>query len=261
MCGDSTRKWNRGIQNELTRNNILDLALGNIPAIYIRSFINEATAASIRQVYSGLAHGYYKDVIPKIKKIGPTVFEHTFADRERYFAEARETGELFSSAMKDIGPPLRIFQRNLQEQCGWRSQVASDHVFGEYFAGTLRSIEEGTPVHIDFAPHESPGWEMIGFVESQLAANVYLDVTSEHGDLVIYDKFWTPDEERYRFKNRFGYDDATVRGKSCEVIKPTSGSMVLFNSRFFHRVEATWQRRLTYSFFCALHDGNVIHWS
>ena len=253
--------WARGVQDELTRGNLLDLAKGNISAISIQSFVDEATAGAIGQAYGGLMHGRYKDVVPPISKCGPTVFEHKFADRELYFMEARATNELFSSALKGILLPLRLFQRNLLEQCGWSSKLATDRVFGDYFAGTLRSIEEGTALHIDFAPYESPSWEMICSVDSQLSANVYIDSDLETGDLLIYDKAWTLEDERYRFKDRFGYDDAAVEARSRIAVKPALGAIVLFNSRFFHRVEATWHRRLTYSFFFAIYGDHIIMWS
>ena len=117
------------------------------------------------------------------------------------------------------------------------------------------------PVHIDFAPFESPGWEMISGVDAQLAANVYLDASPEQGDLVIYDKLWNPDDEQYRFEDRFGYSDAAVSEAPYEVLTPASGAIVLFNSRCFHRVVATGRRRLTFSFFLGFQDDEIILWS
>jgi hypothetical protein len=255
------RHWIHGVQNELTKTNIIDLARGNIPAIYISSFIDEVTASAIRHSYSGLTQSYYENVIPRIKKFGPTVFEYKFADRKDYFFQARETRKLLLSVMKDILSPLEIFRHNLKEQCGWSSNLAEDHLFGKYFAGTFRSIEEGTPVHIDFAPHESPEWEMISSVKAQLTANIYLDAPPEGGNLVIYEKLWNPEDERYRFKNRFGYADAAIEATSFETIKPRDCAISLFNSQFFHRVDPSWQRRLTLSFFFALQKDSLIFWS
>ncbi|HLK57700.1 MAG TPA: hypothetical protein VKU00_14135 [Chthonomonadaceae bacterium] len=245
----------------MTRANLFDLASGQIPAICLYDFIDEPTVAAIRSAYSGLVHGYYKDVVPRIEKCGPTVFEHPFTDREHYFKEARETDRLFSAAMQDTVSPLHIFQQKMQEECGWSSTRASDSTFGNYFAGTLRSIEGGTPVHIDYAPYEAPSWEMISSVDAQLSANVYLDGTPGQGNLIIYDKPWILEDEQYRFKDRFGYDDAVVREAPCAVIPPVSGAVVLFNSRCFHRVEPTVTRRLTFSFFFAIQDNSLILWS
>jgi len=253
--------WDRGVQSELTRTNLVDLANGNIPAINIPCFIDEATADSVRQIYSGLVRGYYKNVVPPITKFGPAVFEYEFADRKDYFSQANATNKLLSSLMAGVLSPLLRFQQRLQEQCDLSSSLAIDQRFGRYFAGTLRSIEEGTPVHIDFAPHESASWEMISSVEAQLTANLYLDTPLEKGNLVIYEKSWVEDDERHRFENRFGYDDAVVEAAPFEVIKPMDRNFTLFNSRFFHRVEETWQRRLTYSFFFAFKEDHVIMWS
>jgi carrier-protein-independent halogenase WelO5-like protein len=252
----ATGHWVRGVQTELTAGNLAELARGRIPAIYLRSFVDDTTADDIGRLYGGLVHGHYQDVVPRITKCGPTVFEHDFAGRSRYFAEARATEAVLPSL-----PPLAQFRERLSG-CGLRSRVARDRSFGDYFAGTLRSIEEGTPVHIDFAPHESPSWEMISFVEAQLSANVYLDAPPRPGDLVLFDKLWQPEDETFRFADRFGYDGAAVEGAAAEVITPARGAIVLFNSRFFHRVEAIWQRRLTYSFFFAFHDADeLIFWS
>ena len=253
--------WNRGIQNELSRTNLLDLASGNIPAINIPCFIEEVTADSLRRIHGGLERGYYKNVVPPITKFGPAVFEYEFADRKDYFSRAKATDELLSSLMKGVLSPLLRFQQRLQELCDLSADIAVDGSHGRYFAGTLRSIEQGTPVHIDFAPHESSPWEMISSVEAQLAANLYLDTPLDKGNLVIYEKPWAKDDERHRFENRFGYDDAVIEATPFEVIKPTDRTLTLFNSRFFHRVEESRQRRLTYSFFFAFKEDHVIMWS
>jgi carrier-protein-independent halogenase WelO5-like protein len=256
-------RWTRDVQYELTRDALQDLSSGNLPAIHLRRFIDQPAAAALGRVFDGLVHGYYRDVVPRITKCGPTAFEHRFDERGPYFAEARTTDEVFASAMaaEGVDSPLQVFDRELRERCGWSIGRASDHTFGEYFAGTLRSMDAGTPVHIDFAPFEEPDWEMISSVDAQLAANVYLDATGEEGSLVIYDHLWTPEDERFRFGDRFGYDDAVVEGEPSVVVTPGTGDLVLFNSRFFHRVQAPGHRRLTYSFFFALQDDHLIAWS
>jgi carrier-protein-independent halogenase WelO5-like protein len=258
-----TGRWARGVQYELTRANLLALATGDVPAIHLRRFIDNPAAEAIGRVFDGLVHGYYRDVVPRITKCGPTVFEHEFAARGPYFAEARATDEVFSHAMAEAGAvsPWQVFERELRERCGLSFARASDRAFGDYFAGTLRSMDAGTPVHIDFAPYEAPGWEMISSVDAQLSANVYLDATGDEGSLVIYDHLWTPEDERFRFGDRFGYDDAVVEGERSVAITPATGDLVLFNSRFFHRVQAPGHRRLTYSFFFAVQDDRVIAWS
>jgi hypothetical protein len=254
-------QWSRGVQNELTRKNLDDLATGAIPAIYLYSFLGDYGSRAIRDVFSRCIPEFYKKVVPQILKYGPTVFEHDFNARQHYFARARTAEKLLSSIWPDAASPLDLFRDSLQECCSLPVGLARDGTFGAYFAGTLRSIEEGTPVHIDFAPHESPGWEMISSVEAQFAANVYLEAPGSAGNLVIYDRVWTPEHERYKLKGRFGYDDTVVCGTSFEVIAPAEGALVLFNSRFFHRVEETGGRRLTYSFFFGFHQANIIVWS
>lgn len=256
-----TGRWTRGIQTELNSGNLFDLAGGNIPAIWIQSLVDDATSCSLADAYKRLAHRTYRNVIPPIAKYGASVFEYPFERRAEYFAEARAADILMSSAMAGLPSPLRLFQDLLQRCCGLPSVPARDKRYGDYFAGIFRSIEEGTPIHIDFAPHESPGWEMISGVAAQLSANVYLNGTAEQGCLVLYDQPWMPDLEQCRFTDRFGYNEDAVRGASSEAIRPNVGSLVLFNSSYFHRVEPAWRQRLTYSFFFALQNDHVILWS
>ncbi len=56
------------------------------------------------------------------------------------------------------------------------------------------------------------------------------------GGRVLHDRFWTPEMEDHRFVEWFGYDEPVVRDAKCQVIRLKLGSIVLFNSRFFHRV-------------------------
>ena len=254
-------RWRRGVQNEFTRTNLDDLAAGAIPAIYLTSFLDGPAVYAFREFFGRCAREFYKEVVPQIVKYGPSVFEHVFTARQHYFTQARVAENLVSSIWNNISSPLDHLRDCLVEDCGLVACHASDAAFGPYFAGTLRSIEEGTPVHIDFAPHESPGWEMISSVSAQLAANVYLEAPANPGNLVIYEKLWTLEDEWHRLDNRFGYDDAVVYGVPFEIITPVEGALVLFNSRFFHRVEATRSSRLTYSFFLGFHTGKIIFWS
>lgn len=237
---------------------------GDIPAICLDGFLDDAAVDAIRQAYSRLVHGCCRDVVPRIAKCGPSVFEHQFRARERYFAEARATEDQFLAVLDGMPSPLEIFQFDMSEQYGMCCGLAADRTFGDYFAGTLRSIKHGTPVRIDFAPFESPGLEMISSVDAPLAANVYLDPLPAQGTLTIFRKLWWPEGERYRFGDRCAYKDAVVGRTPHEVIAQVRELLVLFNSRCFHRVGATGRRRLTYSFFLAFlafQHNKLIFWS
>lgn len=246
--------WTSGTQVGLTSERLTALAAGRIPAIIVPQFLDASTSSDIIALYEQLSPGYYRSVVPRIQKYGPAVYEHRFEERSQYFAEARDAEAMLAR----LESPLVRFQNLLSRECALSSRLAHDDRFGNYFAGTFRSIEEGTPVHIDFAPHEAVSWEMISHVDVQLAANVYLDMP---GELIIFQKRWQLEDERYRLIDRFGYQDAAVASARSETISPLQNSLVLFNSRFFHRVAATRQRRLTYSFFVGMHNDEVILWS
>jgi hypothetical protein len=158
----------------------------------------------------------------------------------------------------------------LQRALDWLSKlfpgrsvnIAYEPGIGHYFAGLLRRIEEGTLVHVDFAPLEQPGWA-VARVYNQLAFNIYLDVAQVNPGVVhVWQKQWQPKDQQFKIPGSYGYTAQVVEGVPFATITPRVGMMILINTRNFHQVSAASGMRLTFSASVGrLSDKDIVVWS
>nr|WP_257453443.1 hypothetical protein [Archangium lipolyticum] len=200
--------------------------------------------------------------MPPIDRIGVTVFEHNGSDVSGYFEKAKGfqalQGEIFAQS---FSPVERLMSR-LRQALGVPVQVAADPKHGTYCAGLIRRIENGTLLHIDFAPAEQPEW-WVAQVQSQLAWNLYLELDPvSPGKTYVYDRAWTSADETLKVPGTYGYQRSVVEGAKKYTLKPTKGDVYIFNTRNFHEVDPSGGRRTTVtSAIGTLPDGRIVLWS
>jgi hypothetical protein len=140
--------------------------------------------------------------------------------------------------------------------------IAYELGFGPYFAGLVRRIENGTMVHVDFAPLEQPGWA-VAQVRSQLVFNIFLEVPRvDPGVVKVWQKQCQPSDGQFKVTGAYGYSPDVVAGVPCATIAPQMGMIMLINTRNYHQVSEASGVRLTFSASVGLMpDNNVVLWS
>lgn len=205
--------------------------------------------------------GKYQAVEPMINKLGPTIYGYSSNERDDYLREKIKAEEILNSLFGRQDHPIDYLKGFLQDN-GIR--VARDTHGEELYLGIFRKIERGTPYHIDFAPHESPGWGEPSQVIKQYAVNYYLTDFND-GMTTVSDRHWTLEDDSFRFSDgRFGYQNENIEKLSQRFhhYLPSKGDMMIINSRNFHKVEPAEGTRLTLSFnFGELASGEYIAWS
>jgi 2OG-Fe(II) oxygenase superfamily len=104
------------------------------------------------------------------------------------------------------------------------------------FVGTIRVFEPGTSElypHNDRIDLETNAPEIAGLVE-QLAANIYLEVPADGGELQLWERQPTAAESR-SIRSEQGLSPARV-GLPARVIQPAVGDLVMFSSMQLHAV-------------------------
>ena len=120
-----------------------------------------------------------------------------------------------------------------------------------YSNAVIRIHQNGDSVHLhrDNSNFEMPEYEVSHF-KNQMSAILYLQSPCHGGDLTIYKKFWSKNDERMREPD-FGYSSNLVKGLHHTSISPTTGNMVILNPKFYHQIETVFgnKPRITLGFF------------
>jgi hypothetical protein len=236
---------------------------GTIAGLCIPAFLSPAECAQLRQRADALEFSDYVSVFPSIGRVGLTVFEYDRLGKHRYFeavADAQQRLERVTQGVCD--PVARVRERIASLAPTRRVEIAEEPGHGQYFAGLLRRIESGTLIHVDFAPSEQPSWS-VGGVDSQAVWNIYLDVPStDPGVIRVWQRQWSPEDERYKIADSYGYRPDVVADSLSAEIEPRLGMLVMINTRHFHQVSPADGARLTISAALGrLGDDRLVMWS
>jgi hypothetical protein len=253
--------WSESGVDRLTKDSLRKLLNNKIPYIRIQNFASPQECKALITEVECQEFGLYDNVMPPIERIGCTVFESYRNKSEGYFQlgkrEAQKRDRIFSSSFN----PLDRLISMLAGVSGRDVGIARNQ-FGEYYyAGLLRKIEQGTELHIDFAPAEQDDWEICDVV-NQLAWNLYLQVgASGSGQILIHDRAWEPEDEAYKHGS-YGYHMDLVKDCDLVTLNPQKGEVILFNTRNYHLVTPSKGTRVTVaSAIGELPDSQLVFWS
>jgi len=168
------KSWNDMGEDELTEESLLRLFKGEIPFIKLSNFaaVNECEQLVTSAIKEGFSS--YRGVEPIINRIGNTVFEYNNESKTDYFEKNIELIKVQNRIFERSFNPLERFIKTLRT-CTKKKDVKIpiNNEGIPYYAGLIRRIENGTLLHVDFAPGEQPDWEVADICE-QLAWNLYL---------------------------------------------------------------------------------------
>lgn len=163
----------------------------------------------------------------------------------------------------------------------WEVMLAREGVYEKdgkaqcYFAGIVRGINNGTPIHCDWVPYDTrtESWS-ISRVTHQAVFNLCLapPPAAGGGGTVVHDVQWTPAALAFRDRGGYGYFPGLVEGHQQTAFQPQAGDLYFFNSRNMHEVlpvpPETGRRRMGMSSFFGvlppLHAGEktkLVFWS
>ncbi|MFB2879419.1 hypothetical protein [Floridanema aerugineum] len=253
--------WKTTEALSLSAESIKMLFENKIPLVRIEKFATPQECEALVTQANLLGFDVYQNVTPKIERIGITVFEYNNIGKEDYFqAVERARKEQYRITSASFNPLERLMA-TMQNQTGRTVRIASESSWGSYHAGLTRKIEEGTQLHIDYAPTEQLGWE-VSKVVAQLAWNLYLQISlNDSGKTYIYDRQWHPGDETYKLDS-YGYNNAVVSGASSLNFQPQVGDVYIFNTRNYHTVEPIKGQRVTFtSAIGLLPNDEIIFWS
>ena len=257
---DQREAWTERGAGQLTPYTLQQLLDNEIP--YIRLGLASETAChDLGKRLTELAFGAYRDVEPRIDRVGCTVFEYDAVGADDYFAASQAAAALRDRIFAQAFDPLQLVIRELARRTGRRTSIAEDHRGQRYYAGLIRRIELGTELHIDYAPVEQTGWSVCE-IQHQLTWNLYVKVgRGGSGRTTVFRRQWQPSDAALR-QGSYGFSHKAVAGSEYVTFQPRVGEVVFFNTRNYHVVDPSFGDRITVgSAIGETRNGDLILWS
>ncbi|WP_414754486.1 hypothetical protein [Anabaena sp. CCY 9910] len=256
-----SKVWKNNQASFLTTESLKMLWENQIPLIRLQEFATPQECENLVAQAQLFNFDSYQDVYPKIERIGITVFEYNHISKAGYFQAVEQATKLRDLILAASFNPLERLMVKLRECTGATVRIASEPLDGGYYAGLIRKIEQGTQLHVDYAPYEQSGWEVCT-ITAQLSWNLYLKKTaSSHGKTRIYDRQWQPGDDQYKLDS-YGYSDTVIADADMITFQPHVGDVFIFNTRNYHIVEPMDGQRITFtSAMGLLPNGEIILWS
>jgi len=250
--------WQSDAIEPLTQESLARLIDNRIPAVKVAQFAQQEEMQSLRAAL--LANADKTHSIPQVARLGISQYEQGLqGSKAGYFATASELETQFAGFFGRSFSPVQRLIESLQN-CGFDADIMTEPGMGRYFAGNGKLRNGFSPIHVDFAPQDSTGWA-IADAKAQLAWNLYLQVPTEGGALLLWDRLWTPEDDAYQVDGNYYYQEQVVHGARALRIEVSEGEMLIINSRNYHAVEESRDRLAFGSFISVFADNSLRLWS
>lgn len=231
--------WVQKEAAELTSESLAALIRNEIPAIRIQDFATADECTAFTQaVYDSPDLKSYSVATPT-HYLGLVMYEYRQdgGRKDDFFAAVPDAVTAQEKLYKhSFDVPLR-FRELLTGYYDGPIEVPVEPGYGDYCPVVVRIASNGVHLHADFAPYNSPDWE-IGKVDSQITWNLYTQCPSSGGETTVFNAPWTPadgeDPARGMPSNDIESDTTVERF----TFAPKVGEVVLFNPRNPHKISA-----------------------
>ena len=200
----------------------------------------------------------------ELRYIGPGLGRYR-QDREAFFRESRLSDEKFERLYDGL-PDARVMVREMIGKLLPDRDLIVAHENGEVYSdAVVRIAMEGdsAALHRDSAMEYFKGW-MVSQFPTQFSALVCFQWPESGGDLYVYKKRWTPEDDEQRVEGATGYPPSVVDGAPACTITPQEGDLYIFHPEIFHDIAPMYgpRNRITQGIFFAMSetDKRVVTW-
>jgi hypothetical protein len=239
---------------------LADLVDGEVAVLVLRNLLPRHMFADgldrLRRLFAAASTTTY--VNGSLTTVGPYLAKY-LSDVAAYFQAAKEASVMLEDVGFELAPRVRSA---LRAAFGLSSLEPAREPDGrEYAESVVRIHADGVsnPLHNDNIMRDAAGTGLVlSELAHQLSCVVCLQECASGGELQMYRRSWTPEDERYKIRGGLGYDERVVAGVPVHEFKPEAGDVYLINPTHYHaiaRVEGA--DRLTMGFFIGLPDDRL----
>ncbi len=198
--------------------------------------------------------------------ISTTEYHHKQNGKSLYFELAPQASAVRDEIFHGMTNPIEKIIKLLSTS--YKTSIATESSMDDapYFAGLIRAMGAKSTLHFDYAPNQLPGWD-VSKSEEQFGLVLYLQMPAEGGELMIYNRPWSPADDLHNKdvgqKGTYGFDPVFLRDEIPVKVSPVAGDLIIFRTRNFHQVEKidSDKPRLTLVSFITLQGGSLSLWS
>ena len=142
---------------------------------------------------------------------------HT-TDKKKYFEEAKEVQRTLEGIFYGIKNPITHIYESISGKFSNYSIALASEFQNNYSPAIIRIHEKGKsiPVHKDDVRHEGKEYALSD-IDRQLSCVLHIQESESGGNLVIYNKQWKKEDERFRNID-FGYSSRlTESSEFCKI--------------------------------------------
>ena len=247
---------------EKNKINLKSVLLGQTSAIIIRNFYDKKNCEVIVNRIKKENIQNFRD--EKLKHIGPFLMSY-MTEKKKYFENVKKYQKIFEKIFLKIKIPTAIIYEYIQEVIPGYSVSLAREGNENYSPFIIRIHDKGKsiPIHKDNVSYEGREY-LLSNIDQQLSCILHLQ-KSEEGDLIIYNKKWKKQDEKFRDIN-FGYSSNLIKDISfCKISNLNVGDLVIINPNYYHRVTEIQGKtpRITLGMFLGIYEKEqkIISWA
>ena len=235
-----------------------------LPPMIIRNFYDKKNCQTIVDRTKNYNKNSFQN--EKLLHLGPFLMEH-ITDKKGYFEAAKDAQKTIGKIFEEIENPIdKIYEFISIFFPAFSVSVATESQ-NDYSQAIIRMHEKGRsiPIHKDNVRHEGKEYSAVCDVDYQLSCVLHLQESDAGGELIIYDKQWKKEEERFRNID-FGYSSEVVKDtESCKMSGFSAGDLVIINPNYYHEVTKITGNtpRITLGMFLGFHskESKIVAWA
>lgn len=239
-----------------------DIVTARVPLLVLRNFITpevrEAVVDDLQSCREKIRVSHYPN--GALTTLGPYLAKHTAAP-DNYFTELRDIQPSLPPSLSCLRTQIYNWVQHTLKLDSLR--IAHEPGKGDYAGSIVRFHANGVanPLHNDNIVRDAAETDLVVTqILHQLSCVVCLQESNAGGTLRIYNKKWSPEDERFKTAGELGYQSGvTDSSETCE-FSPRSGDIYLFNPAFYHEIDRVeGDTRITMGFFFGLTNKKMKH--
>ena len=236
---------------------------GKIHATVIHNFYDKKYCHMIANRAENYTQNNFQD--GKLRHIGPFLMSYATSKR-KYFEEAKQSQRTFEKIFCRIKNPIIHIYNSIGKMFPDYSISLAHELENNYSSAIIRIHEKGKSiqVHKDNVRYEGKEYALSN-IDHQLSCVLHLQESESGGDLVMYNKQWKKEDERFRNID-FGYSSRlTESSEFCKISNFNAGDLVILNPSYYHKVtKITGETpRITLGMFLGFHrkERKIVAWA